>query len=92
MGVREATTKTVQVRTERPPPRRARKGSEPPTSDSAELRRGRPLPGAGSRWATAAQGTHWAGRALKGGEGVSWGLRAPGQRAAGSGAEAGMGF
>lgn len=45
-------------------------------ADSAELRRGRPLPGAGSRWATAAQGTDGAGPALKGGEGVScvWGV------------------
>lgn len=31
MGVREATTKTVKVRTERPPPGRVRKGSEAPS-------------------------------------------------------------
>lgn len=85
MGVREATTKTVKVRTDRPPPRRVRTGSEPPFTDSAELRRGRPLPGAGSRWATAALGTEWAGRAKKGEEGVSWGLRAPRRREAGGG-------
>lgn len=85
MGVREATTKTVKVRTERPPPGRVRKGSEAPSAHSAEPRRGRPLPGAGSRWATAAQGTDWAGRAAEGGDGVSYGLRAPRRREAGSG-------
>lgn len=83
MGVREATTETVKVRPESPP-RRVRKGSEPPsTRDSAALRRGRPLPGAGSRWATAALGTGWAGRADTGEKGAAGGPRAPRRREAG---------
>lgn len=73
MGVKEATEKTAKVRTESPPPTRVRIGSElAPTPDSAELRRGRPLPGAGSRWATAALGTDWAGRAEEGRRGQLW--------------------
>ena len=84
MGVREATRKTVKVRTERSLPRRVRKGSAPPSTDSAELRRGRPLPGAGSCRATAALGTDWAGRSKKGEEGVPAG----GKQEVGCGAEA----
>lgn len=73
MGVREATTKTVKVRTEEPPPRRVRKGSEPLSTDSAEPRRGRPLPGAGSRWATAALGLTGRGAPRKGSKGSARG-------------------
>lgn len=83
MGIREATTKTVKVRAQRPFPRTVRKGSEPSSSDSAEPRRGLPLPGAGSHWTTAAQGTGWAGRAKKEGErGQLW---APRRRGAATG-------
>lgn len=84
MGVREATTKTVKVRAERPPPRRVRKGSEslPPRTPQSgggvdpsqgRGRAGQLLPG----------GTDWAGRGHKGGEkGQLW---AEGSPAAGGG-------
>lgn len=87
MGVKETTTKTVKVRVESLPPRRVRKGSE--SLFPLKLRRAKagstPPKGGVALGNCCPGGLTGRGAARNGEKGVSYGLRTPRRREAGSG-------